>query len=244
MKGVEGFRARRRGRKLPLAVAPSRMWQQDPDGRVSHPFEPFLLALTLLVIPVVVIEESHSGRGLKDAAAVANWVIWAGFLAELVGVLIVADRKRDALKAYWLETLIVLFTAPIYPRLLSSARLLRLVRLMRLARLGLLGGKAIRLERRLASRHGFRYLALMTAFLVVIAGAVLSIVDSKDVPNVGTGMWWAVVTVTTVGYGDVVPHSPAGRIIGGLLMLIRLRQQRRVHHDHRHPEREACPLQR
>jgi len=196
------------------------MWQQDPDGRVSHPFEPLLLALTLLVIPVVVIEESHPGHELKVAAAVANWVIWTGFLAELVGVFIVADRRRGALRAYWLEILVVLGTAPVYPRLLSSARLLRLTRLLRLARLGLLGGMAIRLERRLTSRQGFRYLALMTAFLVVVAGAVISLVDSSDIPNIGTGMWWAVVTVTTVGYGDIVPHTAAGRIVGGMLMFI------------------------
>jgi len=196
------------------------VWLQDPDGRVSHPFEPLLLALTLLVIPVVVVEESHAPHGLRVAASVANWVIWVGFLVELVVVLVVADRKRDALRAYWLETLIVLGTAPFYPRLLSSARLLRLTRLLRLARLGLLGGMAIRLERRLTSRQGFRYLALMTAFLVVTAGAVISVVDSADIPNIGTGMWWAIVTVTTVGYGDVVPHTAAGRIIGGILMFL------------------------
>jgi voltage-gated potassium channel len=196
------------------------MWQQEPDGRVSHPFEPLLLGLTLLVIPVVVVEESHAAHGLKVAAAAANWLIWVAFLAELVGVLVAADRKRDVLRAYWLEILVVLGTAPFYPRLLSSARLLRLTRLLRLARLGLLGGTAIRLERRLTSRQGFRYLALMTAFLVVIAGAVISVVDSADIPNIGTGMWWAVVTVTTVGYGDVVPHTAAGRIVGGILMFI------------------------
>jgi voltage-gated potassium channel len=196
------------------------MWQQDPDGRVSHPFEPLLLALTLLVIPVVIIEESHAPHWVKVVAYVANWVIWLGFLAEVVTVLVVADRKRDALKAYWLETLVVLGTAPFYPRLLSSARLLRLTRLLRLARLGLLGGIAIRLERSLTSRQGFRYLALATAFLVVTAGAAISVVDSADIPDIGTGMWWAIVTVTTVGYGDVVPHNTAGRIVGAILMLL------------------------
>lgn len=195
------------------------MWQQELDGRVSHPFEPLLLGLALLVIPVVLIEESHAPHGLKVAASGANWVIWAAFLGELILVLVVADRRRDALKVYWLETLIVFGTAPFYPRLLSSLRLVRLVRLLRLARLGLLGGRAIRAERALTTRGGFRYLALMTAVLVAIAGAAISLVDSADIPNVGTGMWWAIVTVTTVGYGDVVPHSTAGRIVGSLLML-------------------------
>jgi voltage-gated potassium channel len=196
------------------------MWQQDPDGRVSHPFEPLLLALTLLVIPVVIVEASHAPHGLKAAAYVANWVIWLGFLVELVAVLAVSDRKRDALRAYWLEAIVVLGTAPFYPRLLSAARLLRVTRLLRLARLGLFGGMAIRIERRLTSRQGFRFLALMTGFLVAIAGAVISAVDSADIPNIGTGMWWAIVTATTVGYGDVVPHTAAGRIVGGILMLI------------------------
>ena len=194
--------------------------QQEPDGRVSHPFEPLLLALTLLVIPVVLVEDSNAPRGVKIGAYVINWVIWLGFLAELVLVLVVADRKGHALKAYWLETLVVVGTVPFYPRLLNSARLLRLTRLLRLARLGLLGGVAIRLERAITSRQGFRYLALATGFLVVTAGAAISVVDSADVPNVGTGMWWAIVTVTTVGYGDVVPHNTAGRVVGAILMLL------------------------
>jgi voltage-gated potassium channel len=196
------------------------MWQQQLDGRVSHPFEPVLLALTLLVIPVVLVEESSAPHGVKVAAYIANWVIWLGFLAELVFVLVVAERKRAALRAYWLEVLLVIATPPFYSRLLSSARLLRLTRLMRLARLGLLGGIAIRLERKIMSRQGFRYLALATAFLVVVAGAVISVVDSTDIPDVGTGIWWAIVTVTTVGYGDVVPHNASGRVVGAMLMLL------------------------
>lgn len=92
--------------------------------------------------------------------------------------------------------------------------------MLRLARLGLLGGIAIRIERKIVSRQGFRYLALATAFLVVVAGAVVSVVDRGDIPNVGTGIWWAIVTVTTVGYGDVVPHNPSGRVVGAILMLL------------------------
>lgn len=88
------------------------MWQQLPDGRVSHPFEPLLLALTLLVIPVVLVEEAGTPHGVKVAAYITNWVIWLGFLAELVFVLVVADRKGAALRAYWLEALLVVGTHP------------------------------------------------------------------------------------------------------------------------------------
>ena len=61
---------------------------------------------------------------------------------------------------------------------------------------------------------------MLTALLVAIAGAVISVVDAHEFPNIGTGMWWAIVTVTTVGYGDFAPHTAAGRIVGACLMLV------------------------
>jgi voltage-gated potassium channel len=196
------------------------MWQQEASGRVTHRFEPVMLVLALLVILVVLIEESAAPQGVKAGAAAVNWLIWTGFLAELMFVLLVAPRKLAALRAHWLEAAIVVVTPPFFPRVLASLRLARLVRLLRLARLGMLGGRAVRAEHVLSSRSGFRYLALMTAFLVALAGAVISLVDSGDIPNVGTGMWWAIVTVTTVGYGDVYPKTVAGRVVGSLLMLV------------------------
>ncbi|HEY1569800.1 MAG TPA: ion channel [Pseudonocardiaceae bacterium] len=54
----------------------------------------------------------------------------------------------------------------------------------------------------------------------VLAGGVLVwVVDRTDFPNVALGMWWALQTVTTVGYGDVVPTTPLGRVIGSVVML-------------------------
>lgn len=106
--------------------------QQSQDGRVTtHRFEPLVLVLTLLVIPVVIIEESDAASGFKDAAAMVNWLIWVGFLAELTFVLWVAPRKWGALKAHWLEVWIVVLTPPFLPALLSTLRFARLTRLLR-----------------------------------------------------------------------------------------------------------------
>lgn len=52
------------------------MWQQEPDGRVSHPFEPLLLALTLLVIPVVIVEESSAPHSVGAVAGFIAWFLW------------------------------------------------------------------------------------------------------------------------------------------------------------------------
>jgi voltage-gated potassium channel len=55
--------------------------------------------------------------------------------------------------------------------------------------------------------------------LVLVAGALARVVEPETFYSIGEAYWWAVVTVTTVGYGDVVPESTAGRLVGVLLML-------------------------
>ncbi|HET9139333.1 potassium channel family protein [Actinophytocola sp.] len=54
---------------------------------------------------------------------------------------------------------------------------------------------------------------------VVAGGLLVWIFDPKDYPHFGLGMWWALQTVTTVGYGDVTPTTPLGRVVGAVIML-------------------------
>lgn len=55
--------------------------------------------------------------------------------------------------------------------------------------------------------------------LVLTAGLLERLVEPKTFHSIGLAYWWAVTTVTTVGYGDVVPESPAGRVVATMLML-------------------------
>ena len=58
-----------------------------------------------------------------------------------------------------------------------------------------------------------------TAAVVVASGFLMQLVDHREYPNVFRGMWWALQTVTTVGYGDVTPKAEAGRIVAAVVML-------------------------
>jgi voltage-gated potassium channel len=58
-----------------------------------------------------------------------------------------------------------------------------------------------------------------TAIVVIGGGVAMWLFDHDEYPNVWVGMWWALQTVTTVGYGDVTPKHPSGRIIGAFVML-------------------------
>lgn len=71
----------------------------------------------------------------------------------------------------------------------------------------------------LTARRAARVIAVSTLLLTVAGGVGAWLVDRKDFDGLGDAMWWAVQTVTTVGYGDVVPEHVAGRLIGGVLML-------------------------
>jgi voltage-gated potassium channel Kch len=56
--------------------------------------------------------------------------------------------------------------------------------------------------------------------MALVGGVIIRFVDQENIPSVGVGIWWALQTVTTVGYGDGVPSTLAGRTIGGLVMVI------------------------
>jgi voltage-gated potassium channel len=58
-----------------------------------------------------------------------------------------------------------------------------------------------------------------TALVVIGAGVLISVIDSAEYPNLGIAMWWALQTVTTVGYGDVTPSHVAGRLVAAVVML-------------------------
>ena len=192
--------------------------EPDESGRVHTPLEPLVLAATLALIPVLIIEADASGR-LLDAAFVANWLIWGVFAIELAAILIVANRKGAALRAHWLDAAIVVVTAPPFGKVLASLRLLRLARLLRLLRVGVIVSRALQAERRLTSGQVFRVVALITLFIVVVAGSAEATFDSSEFHSVWDGVWWATVTVTTVGYGDLYPKDVEGRLIAMVVML-------------------------
>ena len=74
-------------------------------------------------------------------------------------------------------------------------------------------------RRGLRPREAAFVIVIVWFLAIIIFGVVEALVDSKTFPDVWLGMWWALQTVTTVGYGDVVPESTAGRGIASLLLL-------------------------
>ena len=63
-------------------------------------------------------------------------------------------------------------------------------------------------------------IATVTTTITVGTGLLMTVIDHKGFPSLGSGLWWAVQTVTTVGYGDHVPETTAGQVLAAVVMLL------------------------
>jgi voltage-gated potassium channel len=77
-----------------------------------------------------------------------------------------------------------------------------------------------KLRRRMSLAQALGLSMTITSCAIVAAAAAVTYTDPEQFPHLGVGLWWAAATVTTVGYGDVVPSSPGGRLIGAVLMFL------------------------
>ncbi len=185
-----------------------------------------MLVAALLVVPVIYIEEQAAlGSEWMRVAEIGNWLIWLAFLLEFVFVVRLADDKLAYTKTAWLDVSIIVFTFPVLPALLGAFRLLRISRLARVARLLRFvrlaavmtrGGTAARVVFR---KRGVGYMMVILILLALGFGGLFVLAES-DGSSYGDGVWWAIVTLTTVGYGDIFPVTTGGRLIAIALMVL------------------------
>ena len=72
----------------------------------------------------------------------------------------------------------------------------------------------------LTVRRAARIIASVTVSVTVLAGVLVHFTDGKNFLNIGDSLWWAIQTVTRVGYGDLVPTGTIGRLVAALVMLV------------------------
>ena len=176
-----------------------------------------VILAALISVPLTVVEvNGQEGVSFQ----VADWIIWAVFAVEYLLALTLADNRRRYIARAWLSLLVVLISFPLLPSVFALARLARLARLLRLVRLVTFGARLVPALKATIGRQSLVYVLALFLLLILMAGAIMSMVEPKTVKgNLWDGMWWAVVTATTVGYGDIAPTSAPGRLVAVALML-------------------------
>lgn len=198
-----------------------------PGGRA---FDVALLAAVLLSVLAVALESVGEARARAGALLrAAEWFFTVVFSVEYVLRIYAAnDRRRYVFSFFGLVDLVALL--PTYVSLalpgaqsLLVVRVLRLLRVFRILKLARFGGEAEALLT--AIRSG---LPKITVFIftvlsiVVIVGSLMYLVEgpANGFTSIPQSMYWAIVTLTTVGFGDITPKTPAGQFLASLLMTL------------------------
>lgn len=158
---------------------------------------------------------------------VADLLAWSIFVFE-AAVKISAHGRREYLanRWNWIDLTIIFLSAPYYlmTGIPLMARLGSLARIARLVRIGLVAAKALRQGRSLLSRRNLPAGAGITALATVMAAVVVYYFESRAgneaFDSFADSLWWSVVTLTTVGYGDLSPSTLPGRLGAVFLMFV------------------------
>lgn len=200
--------------------------QQENRGSTLERFERAtawpMMVLAIAIIPLLVIPlAADLSRSTEETFVALEWFIWAAFAAEYLIRLYLAPHKSVFVKTNKIDLLIVLVP---FLRPLRIARSARALRVLRAARAGVYLVRGFKALRHVLTRHKLHYALLVTLF-VVVASALLVLSFERDVAgsNIASlpdALWWAMTTVTTVGYGDRFPTTAGGRGIGVVLMVV------------------------
>lgn len=220
-----------------------RLWEilepARPGDRWSRAFDAFILTLIALNVVATILESVESiyarwGREL-DAFELASLVVFTVEYFARVATCVadprfaspVRGRIRFALTPMAVIDLLVIlpFLAPFLRTDLRCLRALRLLRVLRLAKAARYVS-ALRLLANVArARREELYLTTgLMALLLVISSSLMYQVEHAAQPesfsSIPATLWWAVETLSTVGYGDVVPATPLGRLLGSVVAIL------------------------
>ncbi|KJS08333.1 MAG: hypothetical protein VR73_05780 [Gammaproteobacteria bacterium BRH_c0] len=142
-------------------------------------------------------------------------ILWGLFVLESSILTLLANNKWRYIKGNWLNLVIIILGLPMLIGVQSYFGFLRLLRLLIIFSLIVHVGSRIR---NLLSRNQLGTTLLASAIVIFMAGIMMSALD-PGITSPMDGVWWAWVTVTTVGYGDVVPVTDVGKAFASVVIL-------------------------
>jgi voltage-gated potassium channel len=181
-----------------------------------------MLALSLAIIPLLVIPlVTDLPRTALDVFFALDWFIWAAFAVEYIVRLYLAPSKGPFVRHNVIDLVVIVVP---FLRPLRIARSARMLRLLRASRVGVFLLRGLDSIQDVLTRHKLHYTLLVASVVTVASGTLVAELErgapDPSIRSIADGLWWAVTTVTTVGYGDMSPKTAAGRGVAVVLMLV------------------------
>jgi voltage-gated potassium channel len=254
------------------------LFEESPPSAMAARVRLLLALLILLNVIAVVLEtvqglQARWGAVLRDIETVSVTVFaieyafrwWAAIEQPAVAASRFGRLRWMVTPTAWIDLISILPSLLFFVQFdLRSLRMVRLARLLRLAKLGRYSIAMQSLLRVLRERAADMVsLLFVLVILLVISSTLMFRLEHEAQPNLFSSipatMWWAIVTLTTIGYGDMVPITPAGRVLGGVIAVLgigmfalpagllgagfveELGRLRAAHRGHRHGERDGGP---
>lgn len=202
----------------------------EADTLAGRAFDVTLIAIILVSIATVSLESVASVAARHGTTLRAlELAITIVFTLEYLLRLAVVERPLRWARSFFgvvdLLTVLSGWAGLVVPggQVFAAVRVLRLLRIFRVLKLGAYLGEARELGRALrASRRRIAVFVYTVLTIVVIVGAVMYVVEGpvNGFTSIPRGMYWAIVTLTTVGFGDLTPKTSLGQLLASLVMIL------------------------
>ncbi|WP_338864965.1 ion transporter [Myxococcus stipitatus] len=202
----------------------------EADTPAGKAFDVALLWVILFSVAAVMLESVASIRAqYATVLSVAEWAFTVIFALEYALRLVAVRRPLDYARSFFgmvdLMAILPSFLSVIFPgaQTLLVIRVLRLLRVFRVLKLGhMLGQAEVLLTALRASRAKIIVFLGVVLSIAVIMGAIMYMVEGErhGFDSIPRSMYWAIVTMTTVGFGDITPKTVLGQFIASVLMIM------------------------